>query len=117
MSFVFDPIRTSVCGTFRIPAQYAGGKGIAHGGIVSLLLDEVCGKIMTGLSISGVTRNLNVDFLRPTPVEIEISLFAQLKEISRRKHFIEGSITDSSGNVLASCTALYIRLDTQPALS
>jgi uncharacterized protein (TIGR00369 family) len=103
MRLVFekDDGRRRITGRFRIDAEYEGGAGFLHGGIIALLLDEAMGKLNQFHEVKAVTAELTVEYLRPVPVEEEITVEAE--EVSRegRNLLHRGEILDAAGNVLA----------------
>ncbi|MBF0197096.1 MAG: PaaI family thioesterase [Planctomycetes bacterium] len=111
MTFEYDAAAKKSRGFYKVPAYLAGGSGRLHGGIISLLLDEISGKVMTGMKVKAVTRNLNIDFLKPIPVEKDLVLEAELIETSGRKYFIDATIRlKSKPTALAKSKALFINI-------
>ena len=53
-------------------AEYQGGPGFVHGGIIATLLDEVMGKVSRFRNVRTVTAELHVEYLRPVPVDEDI---------------------------------------------
>ena len=51
-------------------AEHEGGPGVAHGGSVASVLDEVLGHAVTSRGVMVVTKTLTVEFQRPTPVGV-----------------------------------------------
>ncbi|HEV2489613.1 MAG TPA: hotdog domain-containing protein [Candidatus Acidoferrales bacterium] len=103
MRLVFekDDERRRITGRFRLGADYQGGGGFLHGGIIALLLDEAMGKMNRFHNVKAVTAELNVEYLRPVPVEEEITVEAE--EVSRegRNLLHRGEIRNAAGRVLA----------------
>lgn len=103
MRLVFekDDQRRRITGRFRLGAEYQGGVGYLHGGIIALLLDEAMGKLNRFHDVRAVTAELTVEYLRPVPVEEEITVEAE--EVSRegRNLMHRGEIRNAAGKVLA----------------
>ena len=72
LSFELDDATRRVRGMFRVDAEYQGGPGFVHGGIIATLLDEVMGKVSRFSKARTVTAELNVQYLRPVPVDEDI---------------------------------------------
>jgi acyl-coenzyme A thioesterase PaaI-like protein len=110
-----------VTATFVADAKYCGGvPGHAYGGLVASLLDchgtaaaagfqwqadNPGSELGEGLS-RFVTGSLKVDFLKPTPLESELSLRAELVCIEGRKVWVKlslshGDVTCATGEMLA----------------
>ena len=51
-----------------IPEPFQGWAGVAHGGIIAALLDEVCAYAVMGVSKQVVTAELTVRYLKPVPL-------------------------------------------------
>lgn len=68
----------------RIADRFHGAPGVAHGGIVATLLDEVsCAAAVFVGDRHVVTGELVVRYERPVPVEVDLDLEA---EIARQSH-------------------------------
>jgi uncharacterized protein (TIGR00369 family) len=103
MRLVFekDNERRRITGRFRLRPEYQGGGGFLHGGIIALLLDEAMGKMNRFHDVKAVTAELTVEYLRPVPVEEEITVEAE--EVSRdgRNLLHRAEIRNAAGRVLA----------------
>ncbi|RCG16921.1 PaaI family thioesterase [Sphaerisporangium album] len=70
----------------RLGTSHQGAPGIAHGGIVAAVLDEVISlTLWRVLDRPCVTRRLEVDFLAPVPIGRDVELRAQCTETQGRK--------------------------------
>ena len=107
----FDAKR--IRGRFVLGANYAGGAGFAHGGIIAVVLDEAMGKISKLTEEKAVTAELNVLFRKPVPVDKEIVVEGWQEEEKGRNRFRVGEIRDSEGNLLARGTARFVAIDTE----
>ena len=74
LTFEQDHERRKIVGRFRLGGQYQGGGGMMHGGIIALLLDEAMGKLNRFHDVRAVTAELSVEYLRPVPVDEEITV-------------------------------------------
>src|ERR1700760_2204791 len=66
----FEDRRTR--GRFALGANYAGGGGFAHGGIIAVVLDEAMGKLSKLSEERAVTAEMSVEYKRPVPVDQEV---------------------------------------------
>jgi acyl-coenzyme A thioesterase PaaI-like protein len=107
----FDAKR--IRGRFVLGANYAGGAGFAHGGIIAVVLDEAMGKISKLTEEKAVTAELNVLFRKPVPVDKEIVVEGWQEEEKGRNRFRVGEIRDAEGNLLARGTARFVAIDTE----
>ncbi|HEV8074901.1 MAG TPA: PaaI family thioesterase [Candidatus Acidoferrum sp.] len=105
----FDARR--IRGRFVLGANYAGGGGFAHGGIIAVVLDEAMGKISKLTEETAVTAEMNVVFRKPVPVDKEIVVEGWQEEEKGRNRFRVGEIRDSEGNLLARGTARFVAID------
>ena len=68
-----------VCAHHRIPDRFHGAPGIAHGGIVATLLDEVsCAAAVFLADRFVVTGELVIRYEQPVPVETALDLDAEI---------------------------------------
>lgn len=105
----FETQRTR--GRFALGANYAGGAGFAHGGIIGVVLDEAMGKLSKLTEEKAVTAELNIEYRKPVPVDKEIVVEGwQVKEEGRNR-FRVGEIRDTAGNLLARGTARFVVID------
>ena len=128
-TFEFSPHNCFACGTLnthgmqleihieegrswtelRLEQRFEGWEGIAHGGILCTILDEVMAWSLVGADNWGVTARLAVDFKRPVPVDRTIRAEGWVTELRRRLVTTAGTIVDvADGTLLASADALYV---------
>lgn len=88
-------------GTFALGANYAGGGGFAHGGIIAVVLDEAMGKISKLTDEKAVTAEMNIEYRRPVPVDQPIVVEGWQEEEKGRNRFRVAEIRDPQGNLLA----------------
>ena len=105
----FDAKR--IRGRFVLGANYAGGAGFAHGGIIAVVLDEAMGKLSKLTEEKAVTAELNVEFHKPVPVDQEIVVEGWQEEEKGRNRFRVGEIRDTQGNLLARGTGRFVVID------
>jgi uncharacterized protein (TIGR00369 family) len=103
LTFDQDNAGRKIVGRFVLGARYRGGGGVAHGGVIALLLDEAMGKVSRFRDVRAVTAELTVEYLKPVSVENEIFVEAHEEEQLRkgRNLFHVGEIRDAAGTVLA----------------
>ena len=95
-----------------LDARFEGWVGMAHGGIVSAILDEVMAWSLVGEDNWGVTARLSVDFKRP--VEIGVPVRAVGEIASARRRIVETTATlvkVDDGTVLATANGTYLAAD------
>jgi len=94
----------------NLSSDYEGPPGYLHGGIIATLLDEAMSKANRARGITTMTRQMQVEYLRPVPSGAPIRIHARVTQSQGRKHFSEAQIQNSSGVVLAKATGLFIAL-------
>ena len=92
--------------------RFQGWDGIAHGGIIATILDEVMAWALVGEDDWGVTARLSIDFKQPVNVGQRIRAEGWITRSRRRIVDTEARVTDAtSGDVLATATGVYMAAD------
>jgi uncharacterized protein (TIGR00369 family) len=99
-----------------ISDQYEGPPGYLHGGIIATLLDEAMSKANRARGVTAMTRQMQVEYLRPVPSGAPIRLEGRVTRSEGRKHWGEARIANVDGVVLASATALFIAIRNRDAV-
>lgn len=128
-AFRFEPHRCFACGELNehglrlelhtdetgcrtdltLDARFQGWEGVAHGGILCTILDEVMAWAVIGRDVWGVTARMTVDFRRPVRVGISLRAEGTVTGVTRRFFRTEGRILDAeTGEVLASSEGTYV---------
>ena len=92
-----------------IPEEFQGWAGVAHGGIIAALLDEVCAYAVMGVSKQIVTAELTIRYLKPVPLRREVTVEAQMRERVRRSITVDAQLT-CDGETLARAEARMVVL-------
>jgi uncharacterized protein (TIGR00369 family) len=101
LTFEQDDDAKRIRGNFRLGAEYQGGAGFIHGGIIATVLDEVMGKVCRFRGVHAVTAELTIQYLRPVPLDADLVIEGYEVEMTGRNLFMVGEIRDVSGKVLA----------------
>ncbi len=92
-----------------LPERFQGWDGIAHGGIVTTILDEVMAWALVDHDVWGLTARMQVDFKRPVRIGCPIRAEGRVMEVRRRIVTAAGRILDrETGEVLATSEATYV---------
>jgi uncharacterized protein (TIGR00369 family) len=106
-----------VVATLKMPRRFQGPHGFAHGGILAAILDEAMSKAIHasahGARIMAMTRQMETEYLRPTPLGVPLALRGVQDRVEGRKHFCSATIADADGHVLARGKALFIAVERQ----
>jgi acyl-coenzyme A thioesterase PaaI-like protein len=89
--------------------DFCGWEGIAHGGIVATILDEVMGWALAGADAWGYTAKMSIEYKRPVPAGAHLRGEGRLIERRRRLLTTSGRLVDrATGDVYATAEALYV---------
>jgi len=110
LTFEQDDKAQRIRGTFRLGAEYQGGPGFIHGGIIATVLDEVMGKVNRFRGVRAVTAELNVEYLKPVLVDADLVVEGYEVEKSGRNLHLAGEIRDQSGKVLARGRGRFVMI-------
>src|SRR6056297_1266501 len=97
-----DALAEVVLGT-----AFEGGPGMAHGGIVAALFDDVLGYLLTLHHVPGFTGELTVRYHRPTPVGAPLTVRGWVVDRVGRRLLTAADIR-AGGQVVASATATFV---------
>jgi uncharacterized protein (TIGR00369 family) len=91
-----------------LPERFEGWAGIAHGGIISTILDEVMAWSLVAEESWGVTARMSVDFRRPVHIGVPVRAEGWVVRSRRRLVDAAGEIRAADGTVLARAEAVYL---------
>jgi acyl-coenzyme A thioesterase PaaI-like protein len=127
--FTFEPHRCFACGVLNehglhlqlhvddagcwtelvLDERFQGWEGVAHGGIVCTILDEVMAWSVIGRDTWGVTARMTVEFKRPVHVGRRLRGEGRVTEDRRRLFRTAGTLFDAeSGETLAAAEATFV---------
>ena len=130
--FEFSPHNCFACGTLNthglglvlhvehgrswtdltLERSFEGWEGIAHGGIICTILDEVMAWALVGADNWGVTARMNGVFRRPVPVGRPIHAEGSIATSRRRIVETTARLEDAAtGELLATATGTYVAAD------
>jgi uncharacterized protein (TIGR00369 family) len=111
LHFERDNERRRIVGRFRLGAEYQGGGGFIHGGIIATVLDEVMSKVSRLSDLRTVTAELNVEYLKPIPVDEEVQVEGFEVRREGRQLYHQGEIRDAAGVLLARGRGRFVVVD------
>ena len=107
-----------VYSTLRLTKRFQGPHGFVHGGVIAAILDEAMSKAIHASTeahkIMALTRHMETEYLRPTPLGAALTLEGRQDRIEGRKHFCSASVSDAEGQILARGKALFIAIARAP---
>ncbi len=111
LTFEQDDATQRIRGAFRLGADYQGGGGFIHGGIIALVLDEAMGKVNRFKNVRAVTAELTIEYIRPIPVDEDLVIEAHEAEHKGRSHYHVGQICNRAGKVLARGKGRFVEVN------
>jgi len=94
---------------FTLDKRFEGWEGIAHGGILCTILDEVMAWALVGEDNWGVTARMNVEFRRPVEVGRTVRAEGWITDARRRVVATAATVADAdTGQQLAKATGTYV---------
>ncbi|HWZ46519.1 MAG TPA: PaaI family thioesterase [Candidatus Saccharimonadales bacterium] len=111
LQFFFDEAAHLAICHFTLEGRYQGPPRHAHGGIIATILDEAMGKVNKLRNVIGLTRNMEIKYLKPVPLGKPLTVTAREQHISGREHTNAADITNEQGQILAQGTATFVQVD------
>ncbi len=115
LRFFYDADHRIIC-RVRVPQRFEGPPGHVHGGIIATLLDEAMSKANRQFGVVAMTRQIEIDYLRPVPLRVPLTLTAHRVSTAGRANRCEAQISDASNTVLAQGKAVFITVDPKTVL-
>jgi uncharacterized protein (TIGR00369 family) len=94
-----------------LDARFQGWNGMAHGGVICAILDEVMAWSLVGEDNWGVTARMSVEFKRPIAIGHPVHAEGIVARSRRRLVETTGTIVGADGTLLATATGLYVAAD------
>ena len=92
-----------------LPSEFQGWEGIAHGGIIATILDEVMAWALASADAWGYTARMTIEYKRPARIGRRLRGEGRLVEQRRRVMTTSGRLFDAdSGEVIATADGLYV---------
>lgn len=110
LKFFVDDQQQVVCRA-RLARRFEGPPGHAHGGVIATLLDEAMSKANRQFGVLAMTRQMEVEYLKPVPLGVRLLLTGRHAGAEGRKHNCEAELTNEKGELLARGKALFIEVD------
>lgn len=94
-------------GQTTLGLEYQGPPACVHGGVVALLFDVVLGRANFYSGATGMTRFLDVDYHRPTPILEPLVITGRQVRVEGRKIWAQGAI-HAGDRLCASAEGLFV---------
>lgn len=104
----------SVVSWVTVPPHLCGWSRLVHGGVISTMLDEIMSRsVIYLMKTLGLTRRMEVEFLRPAFIGKELKVEGKIRESSNdREALAEGFLYDEEGRVCARSSGSFILFST-----
>jgi len=101
-----------ICSDITLGKNYEGWENMAHGGILSTLLDEVMSwAVIYFKRIFFVTRDMKIKYIKPVPLYTVLTVRARMMEEKKGRFYrVGGWIQDQDENTLARGEATFANL-------
>lgn len=103
--------QTGVHARQRFDDRHVGAPGIAHGGAVAAVLDDLFGFLLFKAGGPAVTRQLTVDYLAPLRLGVPYDFTAAIESLDGRKLHMSAAVSAPDNTQVASASALFIMVD------
>ena len=88
--------------------RHGGAPGIAHGGAVATVVDDVLGFLLYVAQQPGVTRKLEVEYLKPVLLGVRYVVRGKVDRVDGRKLWFSCACTDPDGVLTFRATGLFL---------
>jgi acyl-coenzyme A thioesterase PaaI-like protein len=105
-----DPNHITTTAHLQLTRIHEGPPGYIHGGIIATLMDEAMSKLNRPLQVLAMTRHMEVDYLRPSPLHQPLVLIGTHISRQGRKFFHKAELQLPDGTVLARAKGLFISI-------
>ena len=90
--------------------RHSGAPGIAHGGAVATVVDDVLGFLLYLEGIPGVTRMLEVEYVKPVLVDVAYTVRGRVDQRDGRKVWVSCSGRDADGVEAFRAKGLFLEV-------
>ncbi len=91
-----------------LPPRFQGWRGVAHGGVVMMLLDEAMAHACGSIGLRGLTASMSLRFRAPVPLGVPVVVTGTVKW--RRRHVValEARVELADGTALANAEGSFV---------
>ena len=111
LKFTLDEARQTFVCRFRLSKRYTGPPGHSHGGVIATILDEAMGKVNKLRHVIALTREINVEYLKPVPLYKPLRVESREVSVHGRQHINRAEILNGKDEVLARGRGTFIAID------
>jgi uncharacterized protein (TIGR00369 family) len=111
LEFTLDEARQTWICHFNLDERYTGPPGHCHGGIIASILDDAMGKVNKLRQVVALTREMNVEYLKPVPLHTPLRVEGREVKVEGRQHINAAEILNAKNEVLARSRGTFIAID------
>ncbi len=97
-----------VVATHTFTGRHTGAPGIAHGGAVATVVDDLLGFLLYVAETIGVTRSLEIGYRKPVLLGVPYVVRGRLDRREGRKLFVSCTGTDPAGETAFTGAGLFL---------
>src|SRR5438128_8665589 len=110
----FEPGPDGSVAYYQVPERFQSWAGMAHGGVVALMLDEAVGWAAWHAGHPGVTGRLQVSYRRPLKLGERVRIVGTLEKVRRTLVYCTAEVKSlDAGDRIADGTATLVMTDTK----
>ncbi len=99
------------CCEFTPGKNFQGYEGIMHGGIASVILDEIMARFLIDIKkIPVVTSRMEVRFRKPVRINSTVMAKALYDHSEKNFHFVTGELRSKEGILLVSAKGIFAQI-------
>jgi len=94
----------------KVPDHLCGWKNLAHGGVISAILDEVMGRtVIHKMRCLGMTKAITIEFLKPVTINTELMATGRVIDVRNdRECLTEGMLFNGAGELCAKARGTFV---------
>src|SRR6266581_5272798 len=114
LRMTFAPSPEGSVAELVVPERFQSWSGMAHGGVVALMLDEAVGWAAWHAGHPGVTGRLQVAFRRPLKLRETVKIVGRVERVRRTLVYCNAAVESlDDGGLIADGTATLVMAETK----
>jgi len=96
--------------TFQVRPEYQGWAGIAHGGLLATVLDEVMARLLWEKQINAITGKLEVRYHKPVSIGDTLAVRGRITRHTSRGVETTAEARSADGSIVAQAKAVSVEV-------
>ncbi|MBU4317980.1 MAG: PaaI family thioesterase [Proteobacteria bacterium] len=115
MTFYTDGL--AVFSDIKVPSHMSGWNQMVHGGILSVILDEIMSwAVLNLLKKMGMTKTMTIEFLKPVSIHDQLRAEGRpIETLGRHEAMVEGFVFNQKGELCAKSKGTFALLSAKLA--